>query len=305
MLELKDIELSYGKIPALKHLSLEVMEKEIYALVGPESSGKSSVCKVAAGLLAPDRGDVLWYDKKISKVRSYKWNVGYVPEKWRGYQYQTVLEYMVFFGSLYGMSQTEAVKQGNELLRFVGLEQCGKVYMTELTKGEKCKLLVARAMMNKPQLLVLDNIFNGLDPVSRVELQALVQEIRERETAVLFTAGDIELASRICDKVAIIDQGKIAASGTVDDILRLKQSSNPIVIQVVDAVDKAVQILRNNPKVKSISRKDHLISVLFDGEDKEQASLLTELVMEGITIGSFFKKESDFDSLYLRITKRS
>lgn len=305
MLELKDIELSYGKIDVLKKLSLEVLEHEIYALVGPENSGKSSVCQIVTGLLHPDHGDIFWYGKEVTHSKAYRKNVGYVPEKWKEYRYQSVLEYLLFFCELYGMNPMEAKKRSRSLLELVGLDSWAERYMTELSRGEQRKLLIGRALVHQPKILILDNVFAGLDPISRVELQVLLVEIKKQKTAVLFTASDIDLASKICDKVAIIDRGQIAASGTVEDILRLKQSSNPIVIHVVNDVEKAVQILRNNPRVNSLSRKENFISVWYDGEEEEQGLLLTELIMHGITVKAFYKEESDFDSLYLKITNQS
>lgn len=304
MLELKEVELSYGRNKVLKKLNLEIARQELYALVGPENSGKSSVCKVAAGLVRPETGEVLIYNKSIWKDNTYKWLIGYLPERVEMYQYQQVLEYLIFFGELYGMNTQEAKDRGNEILKFVGLTQAAGDYLSKLSKGEKQKLLIGRAMIQHPQLLILDEVLTGLDPVSRVELQELLLELKNLGMSILFTSSDLDSASKFCDKVAIIDEGSIVAAGTVEEILHLKQSSNPIVICVNEAPEEAMKLLRRNPKISSISRKDNMISIWFDGEDGEQAAVLAELIQNGIQVTAFYREESDFDSLYLRITKR-
>lgn len=304
MLNLKDIELSYGRKKVIQNLSLEVMEHELYALVGPESSGKSSVCRVAAGVVQPDKGTVLLYGKNIMEEESYKWNIGYLPEKVEMYQYQQVLEYLMFFGELYGMETKEARSRALFLLEMVELAQKQEDMLTNLSKGERQKLLISRAMLHSPAFLVLDGALTGLDPVSKVELQALLLKLKKCGVSILLSSNDLDSVSKFCDRIAIIDGGVIVAAGTVDEIQHLKQSSNPIVIRVNGRMDEAMLLLRSNPHITSLSRKEQLISVWFDGKNGEEASILKELIENGIEVTAFYREESDFDSLYLRIAKR-
>ena len=304
MLKLQEIELSYGKTKILKDFYMEVKEKEIFGLVGPENAGKSTVCKMIAGLIAPDQGSITLDGKDILQDQVYQKRIGYLPENVEGYEYQQVLEYFTFFGEIYGMSEKQAKGRAREVLEYIGMEKQEEVYFNKLTKGEKQKLGIGRAMMHHPKLLVLDDILNGLDPVSRIEIQSLLMKLKKEGCSVLLTSNHFDNVSKLCDKIAIMDAGILVTNGTVDEIQHLKQSSNPIIIRVNDRVEEAVSVLKNYPLVTSLSRKDNLISVRFQGKDGEEAELLTELIQHQVTVSAFYREESDFDSLYLKITSR-
>lgn len=304
MLKLQEIELSYGRIKVLKEFQMEVKEQEIFGLVGPENAGKSTVCKIIAGLIAPDQGIVTLDGKSMFKDEGYQKSIGYLPENVEGYDYQQVLEYLTFFGEIYGMAQKQVKGRAREVLDYIGMGKQEEVYFSKLTKGEKQKLGIGRAMMHRPKLLVLDEVLTGLDPVSRIEIQSLLMKLKQAGTTVIFTSNQFENASKLCDKIAIMDAGVIVTSGTVEEIQHLKQSSNPIIIRVNGMVEEAVAVLRNHPLVTSLARKDNLISVRFQGKEGEEAVLLTELIQHQVTVSAFYREESDFDSLYLKITSR-
>ena len=304
MLNLQEIELSYGKTKALKELHMEVMEQELFGLVGPENAGKSSVCKIVAGLVIPDHGTVTLDGKSIFHDEMYIRNIGYLPKNVESYDYQQVLEYLAFFGKIYKMSERKAKERAREILEHIGMEKLEETYVSKLPRGARQKLGIGRAMMHHPKLLVLDEIFTDLDPVSKIEIQSLLMKIKQNGTSVLLTSNSLENASKLCDRIGIMDAGVIVASGTVDEIQHLKQSSNPIMIRVNGMVEEAVTLLRNNPLVTALSRKDNLLSVRFQGKDGEEAVLLTELIRHQVEVSAFYREESDFDSLYLKITSR-
>ena len=304
MLNLQEIVLSYGKTKVLKDFNIEVMDQELFGLVGPENSGKSSVCKIVTGLVVPDHGIVTLDGKNIFKEEQYQRSIGYLPERVEDYDYQQVLEYLIFFGEIYGMSERKSKERAREVLEYIGMEKLEETYVTKLPKGDRQKLGFGRAMMHHPKLLVLDELLTGLDPVSKIEIQSLLIKIKQNGTSVLLTSNSLETASKLCDKIAILDDGVLVTSGTVDEIQHLKQSSNPILIRVNGMVEEAVTVLRKNPLVTALSRKDNVLSVRFQGKDGEEAALLTELIQHQVEVSAFYREESDFDSLYLKITSK-
>ncbi len=304
MLNLQEIVLSYGKTKVLKDFNIEVMDQELFGLVGPENSGKSSVCKIVTGLVVPDHGIVTLDGKNIFKEEQYQRSIGYLPERVEDYDYQQVLEYLIFFGEIYGMSERKSKERAREVLEYIGMEKLEETYVTKLPKGDRQKLGIGRAMMHHPKLLVLDELLTGLDPVSKIEIQSLLIKIKQNGTSVLLTSNSLETASKLCDKIAILDDGVLVTSGTVDEIQHLKQSSNPILIRVNGMVEEAVTVLRKNPLVTALSRKDNVLSVRFQGKDGEEAALLTELIQHQVEVSAFYREESDFDSLYLKITSK-
>lgn len=303
MLVLQNIELCLGRKKVLKDIKLEIKEREIYAIVGPEESGKSSLCKVLAGILQPAKGKVIWFDEPMNK-QLFKWKIGYVPGQGGSYMYQYVKEYLQFYCDLYHMKSQESKVRIDKVLELTGLKHSDDIFTSLLSKGELRKLFIARALLHEPSIIVIDDAFVGIDPVSRVEIQALIQEIRESGISVIFTSDDLNLSAKLCDKAAIIEKGNMVANGTIKDIMHMRQSTNPIIIKLKGTTEEAMKLLWNNPKVTSLSRKENMIFFWYDGEDGEEAEVLSQMINHGIKVNAFYREESDFDTLYMKITKQ-
>ena len=304
MLKLQDIELSYGRTKVLNKLNMEVVEREIFGLVGPENAGKSLVCKIALGLLLPDKGSVTMLGKSIDKDETIRKSIGYLPEQLKISEYQLVEEYLIFFGKLYGISTSESDKRAKEIVKFTGLEGKEQVSVNRLSRGEQIKLGIGRALMHQPKLIILDEVFSGLDPIFCREIQTLILRMKQMGLSILITANHLENVSKLCDRIAIMDEGVVIASGTTDDIQYLKLRANPIIIRVESSVEEVVNLLRLDPNVKTLSRKDNILSIRYHGMIGQETELLTRLIQNEVKVSAFYREESDFESLYFKITSK-
>ncbi len=206
-----------GEVHALRGIDLAVAPGEIYGVLGPNGSGKSTLVRIVATLLLPDAGEVRVFGhdvvREAKKVREL---VHRVSTEAAFFKKLSPLENLLYGARLYGIPGRIAARRARELLLRLGLprDRIGRP-MEGLSRGQQQKVAIARALLHPPRLLLLDEPTTGLDPRSKREVQELVLELREREgTTVLLTTHDMDEADRICDRVAILDEGRIAAQGT-------------------------------------------------------------------------------------------
>ncbi len=205
------------KVHALRGISLRVAPGEIYGVLGPNGSGKSTLVRIVATLLIPDAGEVRVFNYDVIRdARRVRELIHRVSTEAAFFKKLSPLENLVYGAHLYGIPGRIAGKRARELLGRLGLpsDRIGRP-MEQLSRGQQQKVAIARAFLHPPRLLLLDEPTTGLDPRSKREVQGLIRELREQEgTTILLTTHDMEEADRICDRLAILDGGKIVAQGT-------------------------------------------------------------------------------------------
>lgn len=221
---LKHVVKSFGNILAVDNVDLEIKPGEIFGLLGPNGSGKSTAMKMLLGLVQPDAGsvEVLEMDVKKDPV-AVKRQVGYVPESPRLYEFLTGLEYLDFIGDVFGMTQEEKRERISEYLKALELEGREGDMISGYSQGMKQKVALVSALLHKPKLLVLDEPLNGLDPKSARIVKDLLHELKSQGVTTLMSTHVLEIAEAICDRIAIMYQGRILALGSMDE-LRQKAS---------------------------------------------------------------------------------
>jgi len=205
--------------PALADLDLEVRRGEILGYVGPNGSGKTTTLKLLIGLLKPDSGEVRFFGMPLG-VRAWRYRVGYLPEHPYLYDYLTPAEYLDYVGRLFGLSG--AVRRGRvrELLALVGLERSADLPMRRFSKGMVQRAGLAQALVNDPDLLLLDEPMSGLDPLGRRLVRNLVLELRSAGKTVLFSTHILSDAETLCDRVAVLRAGRLVRVGALGEMLR-------------------------------------------------------------------------------------
>jgi len=221
---LKHVVKSFGKISAIDNVELEIKPGEIFGLLGPNGSGKSTALKMLLGLVQPDAGlvEVFGVDVKRDPV-AVKRQVGYVPESPRLYEFLTGLEYLDFIGDVFGMTAEEKRERINEYLKALELEGREGDMISGYSQGMKQKVALVSALLHKPKLLILDEPLNGLDPKSARIVKDLLHELKAQGVTTLMSTHVLEIAEAICDRIAIMYQGRILALGSIDE-LRQKAS---------------------------------------------------------------------------------
>ena len=209
-----------GRRPALVDLDLDVFRGEILGYVGPNGSGKTTTFKIFTGLLRPDRGEVSILGEPLAS-RAWRQRAGYLPENPYLYDYLTASEYLDYAGRLFGLPRETRRQRTRELLSLVGLERSADVPMRRFSKGMLQRAGLAQALVNDPELLVLDEPMSGLDPVGRRLVRDLILAQRHAGKTVLFSTHILSDAETLCDRVAVLRGGRLLSVGPLGELLRL------------------------------------------------------------------------------------
>ena len=213
MLELDGLTRRFGETVALRGLSFEVPEGSLYGFVGRNGAGKTTAMRIILGVLAADAGEVRWRGRPLD--REARRRFGYMPEERGLYPKMRVLDQLVHLARLHGFGAAEARRSSEALLKRLGLAERAGDRTEALSLGNQQRVQLAAALVHDPELLVLDEPFSGLDPVGVDVLAAVLLERVRNGVAVLFSSHQLELVERLCDAVAIIEGGRLVASGPV------------------------------------------------------------------------------------------
>ena len=218
MLSLVDIHKRFGSVEALAGCSFTVERGSMLGFLGPNGAGKTTAMRAVFGLVAPDAGELLWEGRPIGLEEHLRF--GYMPEERGLYPRMPVGEQIAYFGRLHGLDAGEARTAAAEWLERLGLGDRAGAKVEELSHGNRQRAQLAAALVHTPELLVLDEPFAGLDPVAVRTLAQVLGEEAARGAAVVFSSHQLELVEDICEEVAIVDHGRVVASGDLDALRR-------------------------------------------------------------------------------------
>src|SRR5438094_897023 len=216
----KEFRLGLGRqrVVALDRLNLEVHQGEIFGFLGHNGAGKTTTIKLLLGLLAPTAGQAWRLEWPIEDV-TIKQQVGFLPEAPYFYEYLTAEEFLTFYGQLFGLGGAPLTKKVEELLEMVALTDARRLQLRKFSKGMLQRVGVAQALINDPELVVLDEPMSGLDPIGRKEVRDLILRLKESGKTVMFSSHILHDAEVLCDRVAMILKGRLVACGRVTDLL--------------------------------------------------------------------------------------
>jgi ABC-2 type transport system ATP-binding protein len=227
VLELIDLKHNYGHVTALDGLSFNVEDREMLGFVGPNGAGKTTAMRVILGLLEPSSGDVRWRGRPITD--DVRRRFGYMPEERGLYPKMRVRDHLVYLARISGLDERTAGDRAGSWIDRLGLKDRAGDRVEELSLGNQQRVQLAAALIHEPELLVLDEPFSGLDPVGVDVLSGVLLEQVKNGVPVMFSSHQLELVERICDSVAIIDDGRLVATGRVGE---LRSSSDRRLVRV-------------------------------------------------------------------------
>lgn len=303
MVTIKNLTKTYGRYRALNNLNLHIERGEIFGFVGPNGAGKTTTMRIICGLLQADWGEV--YVDGVDALNHndlIKRKVGYVPDFFGVYDNFKVMEYMEFYGSMYGMDRESVHKVSLGLLDLVNLLDKQDAYVDGLSRGMKQRLCVARALIHNPELLVLDEPASGLDPRARFEMKEVMKNLGTMGKTIIISSHILPELGEMCTSIGVMEKGNLIINGKVEDITRKSRHSNPLDIQILENKDLAIQILRQTPLVEKISIRDDSVIITFDGDEAEMGQLLTTLVMNGVKVANFHREPGNLETLFMEIT---
>lgn len=292
-------------------LSFTVEEGEVFGLLGPNGAGKTTAIRIMTTLLVPTFGDVLIEGHSVkTSPELVRKTIGYVPNQCGFYADMTAWEYLDFFGACYKIRYRERTELISTLLELVDLSEQEDALVGDLSFGMKQKLSVARALLHDPKVLILDNPLSGLESKTSVEILQLLSELAQMGKTIFLSSHNLENVTKICNRVGIMDAGKLVAYGTVKELKTRLDLARTIRIKALGQPEYIQSLLKRNPYISEISinkvQPDEpftTIRVKFQGEDEKIIELLTVLIRFGIKILSFEVDTSELEDVFLHITK--
>jgi len=220
---------TFGKIEAVKGVSFTIGRGEIFGLLGPNGAGKSTTINMMCGYLTPTSGDTIIDGLSITKdPMKVKRILGVVPQEIALYKDLNSMENLEFFGEIYGLSKKDRRARAEDVLHFVGLYDRRKEPVKNFSGGMQRRINMAIAMLHQPNLLLMDEPTVGVDPQSRENIFDTIEKLRDQGTTILYTTHYMEEAERLCNHIAIMDEGRIIAMGTLEELLALREQTREI-----------------------------------------------------------------------------
>ncbi len=209
------------RVPALRHLNLTIKKGEVFGLLGPNGSGKTTTIKLLLGLLFPTSGEAWVLGRPAGNVATYR-RIGFLPEESYFYRFLNAEETLHFYGQLFELRGKALRKKTDELIELVGLKEARKRRLKEYSKGMARRIGLAQALINDPEFIFLDEPTSGLDPIGSREMKDLIIELRRRGKTVLLSSHLLADVEDICDRIAILHKGKLTKIGEVKELLTIK-----------------------------------------------------------------------------------
>lgn len=296
----------FGDFVAVDGVSLTIGPGETFGLLGPNGAGKTTTISMIAGLLQADAGSVrVAGDEIVTDSVRGRSNIGLVPQDLAIYPDLSAAENLKFFGRLYGMSGDELDSRVTDVLNLVGLSERKDDLTKEFSGGMKRRLNIGIGLLHRPRLLILDEPTVGVDPQSRNAILESVETLSRQGMAVLFTTHYMEEAERLCDRVAIIDEGRIQAEGTRRELVSLVGGKDRISIAGTGNLNAAAETVRAMPGVSEASASDGRIEVLSENASSILPELLQRVTNSGGAITGVEVIEPNLEAVFLHLTGKA
>jgi ABC-2 type transport system ATP-binding protein len=321
IVETFDLTRSYGANIALDRLNLQIPEGAVFGFIGPNGAGKTTTMRILTTLLAPSSGDALVAGLSVTRdVGAVRRVVGFMPDFFGVYENMKSWEYLDFFGRSYGVPAARRATLIGELLELVDLSHKRDDMVMNLSRGMKQRLSLARSMIHDPRLLILDEPASGLDPRARIELRELLKELSALGKTIMISSHILTELAEMCTHIAIIERGRLLASGDVQSILRSMQPHQTLELRLLEGVDRAEEILARHPDVIGVRREQaatagaeegtadaapHSATLLveFTGDERAAGELLRLLIGEGAIITRFSERSGDLEDIFMHVTQ--
>lgn len=295
----------YGDFCALDNLSIHVERGQILGFIGPNGAGKTTTIKILVGLSKPTEGVARIAGVNCSEeAAKIKHLVGYMPDRFGSYDNMRVREYLDFFGAVFGISPKKRRARIDEVLEVTNATYMQDKFVESLSHGMQQRVGIARTLLHDPQVLILDEPANGLDPKARIEMREILLRLAAEGKTLIVTSHILPELARICDTIAIITGGKLRAFGQLDEVMRDLCPLRSFEVQLADAVDldKAAGILANSVEGEvSLSRQERTLRFPTAGTEEELATVLHGLVSGGVQVAQFREVASDLEDAFLSV----
>jgi len=304
VIEIEGFSKSFGTFVAVDDLSMTVHTGDVFGFIGPNGAGKSTTIRFLATLLKATAGDARVHGFSVKRQpMDVKRSIGFMPDVFGVYDGMKVWEFLDFFAAAYRIPLAQRRQAINDVLELLELTHRRADYVSSLSRGLKQRLCLAKTLVHDPPVLILDEPASGLDPRARLELQALLRELQQMGKTILISSHILSELAGCCNRIGIIERGKLLASGTLGEIQRQFHQHRILHIEVLDRVAEAGRIIARHGQTRHLDTVNHRMTVQFAGDDSQLAGLLAGLVSAGIQVLRFNEETPSLQDVFMRVTK--
>ena len=308
ILEVQKLVKKYGSFTAVKGISFDIQEGEIFSLLGPNGAGKTTTISVLSTLYAPTKGDAIIAGHSVTKEpMAVKQVIGVVPQELALYDDLTARENLAFWGKMYNLGGKALRDRIDEVLKQIGLEDKANKRVKTFSGGMKRRVNIGVGLLHKPKLLFMDEPTVGIDPQSRRAILDSVKDLNKQGMTVLYTTHYMEEAQELSDRVGIIDHGELIALGTQAQLTKQVGENDTLVLHISEGDDptRLVAALRKIPGVLKADVTDHTVAVIAPEAEEILAPAITKANELGMKIRSVDIQEPNLEAVFLHLTGRA
>ncbi len=293
----------YDKLVALDYLDLQVEEGEIFGLLGPNGSGKTTAINCILSLLKYDKGSIEIFGKRMGpNAYDIKKDIGIIMQNVAVFDELTVYENISYFCSLYIKNRDEVKRLTKEAIEFVSLEDYKGFYPKKLSGGLLRRLNIACGIVHKPKLIILDEPTVAVDPQSRNKILEGIKKLNEEGATIIYTSHYMEEVEQICSNIAIIDKGRVIAKGTKDELKAMISVGEKIQVEVFRMEEEPLAELRKLPNVYSVTHNENLLEIKSKKGKNNLVSVLEFMQRMNINFGKVITEVPTLNDVFLEIT---
>jgi len=304
MIELIDFGKDYGDFTAVQRLNLKISAGEMFGFIGPNGAGKSTTIRFLTTLLKASRGEGIVNGHSVTQdPMSVRQSVGYMPDNFGVYDGMKVWEFLDFFAVAYRIPRGQRKQVISDVLELLDLAHKRDDYVNGLSRGMKQRLCLAKTLVHDPPVLILDEPASGLDPRARLEVKALLKELRKMGKTILISSHILTELADCCTSIGIIERGQLLMHGPIEEVYRRIRGNRVIEVRFTSNMDVGLSILRSNPHVRDVVVEDHSATIELEADDKGVSQLLHELVANQVGLRSFGEKDPTLEDVFMLVTK--
>jgi ABC-2 type transport system ATP-binding protein len=304
MISIEDLTKTYGAHRALDHVSFQVEAGDMFGLIGPNGAGKTTLIRILSTLLQPTAGHAKVAGHSVTReAAEVRRLIGYMPDFFGVYEELKVREYLEFFASTYGIKGAKRKSTVDGVLELVDLTEKRDALIAALSRGMQQRLGLARVLVHDPQVLFLDEPASGLDPRARIEIRALLKELRKMGKTILISSHILADLADLCNKIGLIERGKLLYAGGLKEAMAKVQSDDLWLVEVFDEIEKAQGILQKQPFIESVTVDEGLLRVKLLPGRTEVHAIPQALLSEGLRLKQFKLVEVTLEDAFLKLTK--
>ncbi len=294
----------YGSLTALEALNLELERGDVFGFIGPNGAGKSTTMKIVAGLLQPTSGSARVLGRDVATNGQFvRQNIGYMPDFIGVYEDLKVCEYLEFFASAYGIPRKQRKKVVNDVLELTDLRYKQDAMVDSLSRGMTQRLSLARVLVHDPPVLLLDEPASGLDPRARIEIRELLKELQRLGKTILVSSHILSELGEFCNKLGIIERGKLLVVGTIDELIARARANLVIALQVVGDSEPVAGLLRSDSRIERVDHDNGTLMITLADAATHHHFMIEILLARGIRIQSIMPHQLKLEDVFLRLTK--